>query len=1256
MARGREHRTGIKITGDSSGGVRATKLARSELDKLSKAQYQHNTVAERGRKTFAAGSKAISGFALAAGAAVGLIGGLAKSVADKGDRIQKLSIQLGTTTEFISGMGHAAELSGASLEGFVTGFGKMQKSIADGVAGLTTAVRGFDALGLKAEELKRLKPEDQFLTIADRLGGLDDKTQRVAVAMDLFGRSGRELLPLFAQGGEGIQAMRDEAERLGLVMSQDLADASAQFNDDLTRLKGLGQGVRNQLAEGLLPQLTAVAQHFLEGAEAGDTWTKVGEVLGNTVRVLVAGFIALKETVILVGDAMLTAGGVLIDVVQALVTPFSESIGAISTSLQRLIEGDFKGAAAAFDGLGTNIKEKFVAEIKSAGDRMSEFGVRAKTRVSDAIDDVNDVLLRTPEIAQGAGDSFQDLGDDAEIMGKKAQDAAKSLQSIIDRLDPLGAMARRYSAEQEILNQAFADAGDDGLELAGWLAVLRAEYNKNRAAALGYGEAAEKAGQQGIDAAEKEAKARRDNLRKSQQDLETFATAFQRGVERLDDLFADLWRGIFDGSKNALDAIKSFFQNWLAEMAHAAITRPIVVSFTSAFSGSAAAGGGQGSGGLDSLFGLGGGGGQGFGGLSGLRTIFTGNSFGLGLANLPTWLGGTGGTALTAGQVGPVANSGGLFANAGNYANWQYGVAGILGYGAGKLIAPDTYAPSAASTGATLGMSIGGPWGALIGGILGLFAGSRFEHRFPTVGLSGENAIGFNLNDANITTPFGTISQGIGRGGVGNFWEAGSTGESIGQAIQEFDSGLYQLLSGFIDEEKMQLIKDRLAKWGGTWEEGAITLENILGSRFDTILSAFTLDIRGFVNEAEDLEGRAARLGQSLVATSLIEEFPDLFDGVTFDRFIEIAESMQFAGEDLGVTMERLVSATVLVTNQLQFLQEFVGQDLAQVFDDLISTQGQSLQDVAGGLVDHIVDLRTNFTGSAEDLQALTLAAANFTEIGLQFLNLIEQAKAGISAGTDRFAEQIQRDLLGDEAFYDHITTRAEELAKALRTMTDPAQITATQAEILRLSQQAYGLLTPEQRATQGQGFLDFIRGVEADSIEQLTEARENFLDDSEFVKGLIDKLVDEFEDPLTIVANEHQAAADMHSEAAGTLNTAGETLIEAGEGLGSLPGIIKAGLQEFNLNADSNGVAVVGAPVLTSNTAAAPTAGSPAGAGGYASQVPIGEALQQVGAVVARALDVYGNKQVAALLASDRNMKVSVRAPAATRRGIQTR
>ena len=177
----------------------------------------------------------IAGTATAAG---GAIFALTKKAAEMGDTFDKMAGRVGASTEFLSGMAHAAELGGASINEVEIGMRRMARTASDADNGLATATRSFEQLGITVTDNSgQLKSSEAlFWEITEALGGIESETKKAALAQELFGRSGTQLLPMLNQGADAIRAQMAEAERLGIVYTEAAAKQSADFIDAQTRM------------------------------------------------------------------------------------------------------------------------------------------------------------------------------------------------------------------------------------------------------------------------------------------------------------------------------------------------------------------------------------------------------------------------------------------------------------------------------------------------------------------------------------------------------------------------------------------------------------------------------------------------------------------------------------------------------------------------------------------------------------------------------------------------------------------------------------------------------------------------------------------------------------------------------------------------------------------------------------------------------------------------------------------------------------
>lgn len=244
------NKTTIEIDGKNTGATIAINGVKQELTGLG------NTIAGPFNNSMLALNKMLSLTAFVGAASS--FGYLTKRTIDTADEIYKLSQKIGVSTESLSTLRYAAELSDLSLEQMSTAIKKLSTNLYDISKGLgKDAALAFNELGLSATDSNgKLKNTEQILLqVADRFSLMEDGTQKTALAVKLFGRSGMEMIPFLNQGRDGIEALTKEAEKLGLKISTETGKAAEQFNDSLTTFKNQVTGLANEAVPPLLNKL-----------------------------------------------------------------------------------------------------------------------------------------------------------------------------------------------------------------------------------------------------------------------------------------------------------------------------------------------------------------------------------------------------------------------------------------------------------------------------------------------------------------------------------------------------------------------------------------------------------------------------------------------------------------------------------------------------------------------------------------------------------------------------------------------------------------------------------------------------------------------------------------------------------------------------------------------------------------------------------------------------------------------------------------
>jgi len=180
---------------------------------------------------------------------------------DVGKEVKLLQRYTGDSAEEMSKLRFAAEETGVSAETLAAALGKMSKA-----AATTAGEKKFDAIGVSVKDMNgHMKSSSEIFTeVADKLGGMSNGVEKTNAIMQIFGRSGMQLAPLLNQGAAGIEKFKEEAQKFGLVLSQDNLDAIQKNIMAHREFHAAVEGMQVQLGQFLYPALTAVAKAFSE--------------------------------------------------------------------------------------------------------------------------------------------------------------------------------------------------------------------------------------------------------------------------------------------------------------------------------------------------------------------------------------------------------------------------------------------------------------------------------------------------------------------------------------------------------------------------------------------------------------------------------------------------------------------------------------------------------------------------------------------------------------------------------------------------------------------------------------------------------------------------------------------------------------------------------------------------------------------------------------------------------------------------------
>jgi len=201
------------------------------------------------------GAASIAAVGTATIAAGGYMLSAAGSAAAYGDAIDKNSQKLGISAEAYQEWEAVMQHSGTSMESMSATFKTLSNAAQDAS---DDQVAAFQRLGLSMEDVASMTTEDLFAAVISGLQGMEEGTERTALATDLLGRGAMEMGALLNTSSEDTQAMRDRVRELGGVMSNDAVKAAAAYQDSLQDMQTAFSSLSRNLVTEFLPGITSV--------------------------------------------------------------------------------------------------------------------------------------------------------------------------------------------------------------------------------------------------------------------------------------------------------------------------------------------------------------------------------------------------------------------------------------------------------------------------------------------------------------------------------------------------------------------------------------------------------------------------------------------------------------------------------------------------------------------------------------------------------------------------------------------------------------------------------------------------------------------------------------------------------------------------------------------------------------------------------------------------------------------------------------
>lgn len=269
---------------------------------------------------------------------------------------QDLAEKIGDTAVNISSLKTASDVSGTSLDTIAAASVKLTAALSKSDDEAKSVGAAINALGLNFDKFKQQSPVEQLQSVARAFGEFADGSEKTAVAVSLFGKSGAELLGFLKEyADEGLNAAYVTAEQ---------AKAADDFSDAQAKLKSQIEQFLQVSAVSAIPLLTQVGDLFRSMGKEQQGAASATDIVKGALN----GLVVIFQTLTVVGsDIVFTFKGV------------GREIGAIAAQLAALANLDFAGFSAISDAVKDDSAraraelDRFQARVMAIGQESQKF-------------------------------------------------------------------------------------------------------------------------------------------------------------------------------------------------------------------------------------------------------------------------------------------------------------------------------------------------------------------------------------------------------------------------------------------------------------------------------------------------------------------------------------------------------------------------------------------------------------------------------------------------------------------------------------------------------------------------------------------------------------------------------------------------------------------------------------------------------------------------------------------------------------------
>lgn len=265
----------------------------------------------------------------------------AESMGEAAEKTVHLAQSYGMTTAQVQQLGAVAAATGINVDTVVRSMGFMDRNLANAAAGSGKAGAAFKMMGISIND--GLSNMEKLEKVADKFKEMADGPQKTAIAMQLFGRAGAQMIPILNLGSAGIHKISEETKKYG-IENQDAVAKGFRLAEAMNENKVAMMGLSQVMTQAFAPTLTGLANgmndliaSMIQSYESGGVMRTVFEGLVDVMKVVETVFTVVHDLVAaVINDAFVPLWTIVKQIADDAFAAFNTASDEVSSHLDTL--------------------------------------------------------------------------------------------------------------------------------------------------------------------------------------------------------------------------------------------------------------------------------------------------------------------------------------------------------------------------------------------------------------------------------------------------------------------------------------------------------------------------------------------------------------------------------------------------------------------------------------------------------------------------------------------------------------------------------------------------------------------------------------------------------------------------------------------------------------------------------------------------------------------------------------------------------